>query len=402
VNAEGGPDHDRARDEIGGVSRLVGDAVGLIARPGEQTHRAVSDRVFRLLGPVARPVQLGHDAIATISWGAVRGTALVVGEAVAAASTLSRPMLGPPHPVLDASVRGSGVVAAVNGLLGDRLAARGNDLDLGLVLRHGGRDLPVRTEALRAAHPRAGGHLVLLVPGLGETEHAWRFRRSRRAPADPDYGTRLATDLGACPLYLRYNTGRALATNGAALSELLDTLLQRWPVPVRRIDLIGHSMGGLVCRMACAHGVAEDARWPGLVRHVVYLGSPHGGAALARGVGALAGALAARPGARAWGEFLDLRSAGVHDLSGGVPPGRGTPLASARHHTVVAELAGSERNPVSRLLGDLLVHAPSADVGVGDRLRLAPAHHFDLLNHPAVYRALRGWLDDDDPPADVR
>jgi hypothetical protein len=29
---------------------------------------------------------------------------------------------------------------------------------------------------------------------------------------------------------------------------------------------------------------------------------------------------------------------------------------------------------------------------VGDSVRIAPAHHFDLLNHPEVYRALHTWL----------
>jgi len=129
---------------------------------------------------------------------------VLAGEAVAVASTLA----GTERPLLDRSSPGSGVVAAVNGLLGDRLAAQGNDLDLGMTLRHGGRDLRLSTEALRSAYPTSSGHLVLLMPGLGETEHAWRFRRSRREPADPDYGVRLAADLDATPLYLRYNTGR--------------------------------------------------------------------------------------------------------------------------------------------------------------------------------------------------
>jgi pimeloyl-ACP methyl ester carboxylesterase len=383
-------DDHRARDEIGGAARLVADAVGFIAGPGEQTHRAISDLVFSALGPVARPVRVGHDVISSISYQAVRATAVLAGEAVAVASTLA----GTDRPLLDRSSPGSGVVAAVNGLLGDRLAAQGNDLDLGMTLRHGGRDLRLSTEALRAAYPTSSGHLVLLMPGLGETEHAWRFRRSRRGPADPDYGVRLAADLGAAPLYLRYNTGRPLATNAEALSELLETLLERWPVPVRRIDLIGHSMGGLVSRLACASGVARDARWPELVRHVVYLGSPHAGASLAMGAAMLAGLLSARPSTKAWGEFLDLRSAGIQDLSAGVPLASCTPLASARHHTVVAELTHSERHPVGRLLGDLMVRSVSADVGVGDTLRIAPAHHLDLLNHPRVYPALRDWLDD--------
>jgi pimeloyl-ACP methyl ester carboxylesterase len=378
-----------ARDETGGAARLIGQAVGLVARPGERTHQVIAERVFRVLGPVAAPVRLGHNAIAAISYGAVRGTALLVGETVAVATALS----GPRAP-LDGSVSGSGVVAAVNGLLGDRLAAQANDLDMGMSLRHAGGDLPARTAELRAAYPDAGGHLVLLVPGLGETEHAWRFRRSRGAPVNPDYGERLAADLGVTPLYVRYNTGRPLATSAAALSALLGDLLEVWPVPMHRVDLIGHSMGGLVLRLACAQGLAEGARWPELVRHVVYLGSPHAGASLARGVEVLSGLLSARPATAAWAELLDLRSEGIQDLSGGVPAAGAVPLPSARHHTVVAELTRSERHPVGWLLGDLLVRSPSADVGVGDRLRVAPAHHLDLLNHPLVYRALRDWLDD--------
>lgn len=371
------------------MARLTARAVGLIARPGEQTHRMIADRVFDTLGSISRPIRFGHDLIASVSYTSVRGAAAVVGEVVAAASVFA----GAGRVAwLDGSVAGSGVVAAVNGLLGDQLAADANDLDLGMALRHSGRDLPVRTPDLRAAYPAAGEHLVLLLHGLGETEHAWRYRRSRQRPADPDYGKRLAADLGATPLYLRYNTGQPLTASGAALSNLLDELLERWPVPVARIDLIGHSMGGLVARVAGAHGIAAGFGWPELVRHVVYLGSPHTGAALARGATAVAGLLGARAASRAWGEFLDLRSAGIRDLSAGLPPPEAVPLPSAAHHTVVAEVTRAQRHPVGQFLGDLLVRSDSAELDTGDLLRIAPAHHFDLLNHPDVYRALRTWL----------
>ncbi len=59
-------------------------------------------------------------------------------------------------------------------------------------------------------------------------------------------------------------------------------------------------------------------------------------------------------------------------------------------------------HPLGRLLGDMLVLAPSAS-GRG-RTRRIPfdaehghhqggAHHFTLLSHPEVYERLRGWLD---------
>jgi len=380
---------DRPRNELRGAARLLGEAVGLIARPIERTQRHVVERITTSLGPVGEPVRRGHDAIASLSYRAVGITSTLVGEAVAtAASVAGRPR----DPLLDRSPVGSGVVAAINGLLGDRLAASSNDLEIGLTLRHHDADLPVRTDALRSAYPRAGDHLVLLVPGLGETEHAWRFRRSRRAPIVPDYGSRLAAELGICPLYLRYNTGQPLVTSAARLSELLENIVVSWPVPVRRIDLVGHSMGGIVIRLAAA--VSADARWSRLVGHMVYLGSPHAGAALAQGAGALARLLTARTGSRAWGELLDLRSAGIKDLGAGVGSAPATPLAHAKHHTVIAELTNSERHPVARLLGDVLVSSGSAQLEVGDRLRIARAHHLDLLNHAEVYEALLRWLGD--------
>jgi hypothetical protein len=74
----------------------------------------------------------------------------------------------------------------------------------------------------------------------------------------------------------------------------------------------------------------------------------------------------------------------------------------ARHFVVLATLS---RDPASRaadLLGDLLVLPRSAygDTGDDDRLafpadhvhRLGGLNHFDLLNHPLVYRQIRRWL----------
>jgi len=354
----------------------------------------VSGRVFDAIGPLAGPVRAVYDAVTATNYAAVRGVAGLTGAAVSIGVRLA----GRAEPRrLDRSVLGSAAVAAANGFLGTRLAASGNDLDLGMTLRHAGGDLPVRTADLARAHPAAGDHLVLLVPGLVETEHAWRYRRSRDTPADPDYGQRLAADLGASPLYLRYNTGLPLATNGERLSRLLEAVRVAWPTPVRRIDLVGHSMGGLVLRHAAAHGTATGLGWPALVGHVVYLGAPHTGAPLARGAGQLAALLAARPASRGWGELLELPGSGVFDLRTGVPSGV-HPLPTAEHHSVVAELTRSERHLVGQLLGDLLVSRASGRLPGGDYLRIAPAHHFDLLNHPEVYRALLDWLS----PTEVR
>ena len=73
-----------------------------------------------------------------------------------------------------------------------------------------------------------------------------------------------------------------------------------------------------------------------------------------------------------------------------------------RYRLVSAEI-GSPRNPLSWLLGDLLVRRGSATASSRRRreLRLFPdadllhvphTDHFALLNHPDVDRALREWL----------
>src|SRR3954454_1007303 len=95
----------------------------------------------------------------------------------------------------------------------------------------------------RGAAPRTPD-IAVFVHGLGETEYAWGRR---------NYGERLTEDLGYTPVFVRYNTGRHISENGASLAALLDDLVADWPVEVRRIAIVGHSMGGLVARSACGH-----------------------------------------------------------------------------------------------------------------------------------------------------
>ena len=72
-------------------------------------------------------------------------------------------------------------------------------------------------------------------------------------------------------------------------------------------------------------------------------------------------------------------------------------LEGATHCFVSATITRSDRHPLGRLLGDTLVLRPSAP-GRGRTRRipfeeehgmhLGGAHHFALLNHPAVYEKL--------------
>jgi hypothetical protein len=72
-------------------------------------------------------------------------------------------------------------------------------------------------------------------------------------------------------------------------------------------------------------------------------------------------------------------------------------LENATHCFVAATITRSDTHPVGRLLGDMLVLAPSASgrrIGFEEEygLTLGATHHLALLNHPDVYTQLRAWL----------
>jgi pimeloyl-ACP methyl ester carboxylesterase len=205
---------------------------------------------------------------------------------------------------------------------------------------------------------------------------------------------------GWTPLMLRANTGLGLRENGAALTALMQRVVEAWPVPVTRIALIGHSLGGLVIRAAGAVASDVEEPWSARVSDVVTLGTPHLGAPIAWGIGHGSRGLQLLKETAAFGRILDWRSRGVHDLVAGlaedVPP-----LPHARYRLVAATLTERPRHPVGHVVGDLLVRVPSAygrdrhgaelfpDATV---LHLGRTDHFGLLNHPEIHAALREWL----------
>src|SRR5262249_28726245 len=151
-------------------------------------------------------------------------------------------------------------LAVLNGAVGDMLARTGNGLQLEMGLVRPGQALALEREALALAHPEATSRVVVLVHGLMCTESIWTL------PDASDYGSLLARDLGYTPLYVRYNSGRAIADNGALLSRLLATLHEQYPLPLEEIVLLGYSMGGLVIRSACHAGWLAGEPWLARVR----------------------------------------------------------------------------------------------------------------------------------------
>ena len=369
-------------------------------------QRAVSGRVFRLVGPGAMLVRPLHEGITRGVYRGLGAGTRAVGLAAgrAAARREGLPLSSTPY--------GSAVIAAIAGLRGDALEEEGSPLAQPMAVRVAGEPVALEPEAIASAFPAATRRIVVFVHGLMTTEFSWALGGRER------FGDRLARDIGCTPVYVRYNSGRHISENGRSLSELLEQLLAAWPVDVDEVALVGHSMGGLVARSACCHAAEADADWAQLVKHSVSLGTPHMGAPLEQAVHVLSAGLARLPETRPFANFLRRRSGGIRDLRQGSlvdedwrdcdPDAlRGAVCAEipllegATHCFVSATITRSDRHPVGRLIGDTLVLKPSASGRSRTRripfedeygMHLGKASHFALLYHPAVYEKLRAWL----------
>jgi hypothetical protein len=303
--------------------------------------------------------------------------------------------------------------AVLNGVVGDHLAATSNPLAIPMELRRDGRPLVLERAALAAALPDAGARPLVLVHGSCRDDVGWRRDGH-------DHGAALARDLGCTPVYLRYNTGLHVSTNGAALSDLLGRLVEAWPVPFEGIAILAHSMGGLVVRSALHRATGAGAAWPGLVSDVIFLGTPHHGAPLERGGTWVDAALGLERHSAPLAALGKIRSAGVTDLRHGslldedwrgrdrfaraLP--RPVPLpVGPRCYAVAATLVvAGETGLADRLVGDGLVpvdsalgrHAdPARELGFPATRRWVGRglNHVDLLSRAEVYERVRSWLE---------
>lgn len=392
--------------DVRGVARLATQATRSISRVAEGVHQSV-------LGTMGLPggTTPGRArGLTGMVYEGVRGVTRLVDAGLQAALLRLEPFIATPGDAQEVPRERQAVLAALNGVMGDRLAEDGNPLATAMGFYQKGRPLD---PAALAAPGAASGHLVVLVHGLCMNDRQWQHEGH-------DHGAHLAQALGCTPVYLRYNTGLHTSTNGAGLARQLQALVTDWPVPVTQLSIVGHSMGGLVARSACWQAEQAGLPWRSLLRHLVCLGTPHHGAPLERAghwVDVLLGSTAySRPFAR----LAQLRSGGITDLRYGhvldgdwqgrdrfrKSPDVRTPVPLPEGVlccTVAATLA-ARRSPVAeRLVGDGLVPLHSA-LGWHDdparRLAFAPAGqcivhrtgHLQLLGDATVAEQLVQWL----------
>jgi pimeloyl-ACP methyl ester carboxylesterase len=391
-----------------GTARLVFDSVEGITNTVERMHETISRHPLPFSQQPDKPTR-AHGLIASAVYSTIRGVNAALRTGVDRSFGLIPGGADDPH-------RSSGetrIAAALNGAFGDHLESTGNPLATVMTLMTPHQPLTLDRESLANSLPQASPHLVVMVHGLSLSELSW----SRKGA--PCIGAHLREELGCTPLYLRYNTGRHISTNGQEFAQLLEQLCEAWPVPVESLSLIGHSMGGLVIRSASWYAQRDQSTWLQQLQRVVCLGTPHHGSPVERAGHALDRAMQRIPYTEPLA-FGRRRSAGIKDLRHGDlldedwqghHPDRHRPdtrrvvplLPQVDYYFAAATLGRHQHDPLGHLLGDLLVRLDSATGAHEDDLRhlnIKPENcrvfheknHFALLDDERVHRQIIDWF----------
>lgn len=380
--------------DLRGLASLGVDGVLGIVDLVEAMHHTIGRRPW-----VFGTAPLGRTrGITGLVYRTVRGTTRLVG------GTLDPVLgaLGRALPAQASSPQREAVVAALNGVWGDHLAASGNPLAITMSM-----------SSRPTEQTRVGGRLVVLVHGLCMNPLQW-LRQGH------DHGAALARDLGVDTIYLHYNSGQHVSENGRQFAALLEETLAAWPVPVEELAIVAHSMGGLVARSACHYGRAAGHRWAGALRTLVCLGTPHHGAPLERGGRVVDALFGVSPYVAPFARLGKVRSAGITDLRFGNVldedwQGRDrhdqrhddrTPLllpagvacfamagcATSKADGAQARAIGDGLVPVASALGEHPDPSRSLAFGPSRSRVFTAATHWDLLSRADVYAQLRAWV----------
>jgi len=394
--------------DLHGFSRLTIDAVSGLTDLVEAMHRNIASTP----APLGKAPAGRTRGITGFVYSSIRGMTKLVGGGLDAVLGRLVPLFGEKQ----SSPEREAVLAALNGVLGDYLEASGNPLAIAMRLRYNGHALQLDRAALTDAIPHAGGKLLVLAHGLCMNDLQWKRQGH-------DHGAALARDLGYTPVYLHYNSGRHISTNGRELADLLEALLANWPVPLEELAILGHSMGGLLARSAWHYGTAAGHAWPRRLKKIVFLGTPHHGAPMERGGNWIDIALGLSPYTAPLSRLGKIRSAGITDLRHGYLldedwHGRDRFAKSGSHHKTlplpqgvqcyaIAATTGKQTGDLKdRLIGDGLVPLASALGSHAKRERnlafrqdrqwiVSETGHLDLLSRKEVYTRITQWLEED-------
>jgi pimeloyl-ACP methyl ester carboxylesterase len=388
-----------SNSKIHGVGRLTIDAVLAVTDIVESLHRRITP--LSALHTKSEAEQL--SGIGGLVYRNIRNVTQWVGKNIdVPLSAINQALASQPD-----SASAQTLLAALNGVLGDYLFVRNNPLAIPMHFRKAGQILT--DEQLLEIINQSDGKLLIMLHGLCMNDLQW-------CREGHDHGAELTKESGMGAIYLHYNSGQHISDNGKQFAGLLESLVDLTDKKLE-INILAHSMGGLVSRSA--FHVAENSghKWPERLQKLVFLGTPHHGAALEKAGNWIDLILGVHSYTVPFARLVKVRSSGITDLR------YGNVQESDWHTTERFEFSGDQRLPlplpdsvrcfavatsakdnINYPLGDGLVRIKSAlgehpdptfNLQIPDSHKWTGTHinHMQLLNDPEVYQVLKTWFE---------
>jgi PGAP1-like protein len=408
--------HLRSTD-LRGLAKLATQATVNVTKIAE----GVTQSVWSTLGAPSGKDKDQTRGITGLVYKSIQSVAQLVGKGTESLLTSLQPILK----LLDnidkepqESAPREAVLAALNGVMGDRLVESDNPLATPMTLRF--KSEVLNWEAM-PAKALLTGKVLVVIHGLCMNDLQWAVQHNDETI---NHAETLATKLGYTPVYVRYNTGLHTSQNGQTLSNQLELLSALWPMPLEEISVLVHSMGGLVTRSAVHAAQMSKRQWVKKLKNIVFLGTPHHGAPLEKAGNWVDVLLGVTPYSAPFKRLVELRSSGITDLRfGNVLDSdwqdqdrfkvKTKQEQDAREHlplpdnvacfTVAATLAAKRSLLADRLVGDGLVPLNSA-LGVhsvptrnlafakSSQMVVYKTNHMAMLGSAEVGEQLVVWL----------
>lgn len=403
--------------DLRGLAKLATQATVNVTKMAEGVTQSVWSTIGAPSGKSANETR----GITGLVYKSIQSVAQLVGKGTESLLTSLQPLLDKIDSEPQESAPREAVLAALNGVMGDRLAESDNPLATQMSLRF--KNEVLNWEAM-PDKTLLTGKVLIVVHGLCMNDLQWTVQREGESF---NHAETLVAKLGYTAVYVRYNTGLHTSQNGQTLSNQLELLSALWPVPLTEISVLVHSMGGLVTRSAVHAAQQGKRQWVKKLTNIVFLGTPHHGAPLEKAGNWIDVLLGATPFSTPFKKLAELRSSGITDLRFGYvldsdwedqdPQGRFIPKTKQEHtdrehlplpdgvacFTVAATLAAKRSLLADRLIGDGLVPLNSA-LGVhsdparnlvfakSSQLIVYRTNHMALLGSAQVGEQLVVWL----------
>jgi pimeloyl-ACP methyl ester carboxylesterase len=399
-------DKKKASSELQGITRLITEATLGITDLVEAMHH----RVVHPPGIPSTFVQNLITKIAGFTYNNVRWSTRIIGNGIDKALVPLNQVLGE----IVATDESEALRSVLNGVVGDYLEEKENPLKITMQFKNNAKAITLTKASLKKTYPNISGKILLMVHGSCMNDIQWTQKAH-------NHGIALAKELNKTPLFLHYNSGRHISTNGQEFNKLLAELVQNWPVPIEEIVILGHSMGGLLTRSALYYGQKQESSWTKHLTKIIFLGTPHHGAPMEKAGNVLDVVLESIPYAKPFARLGKIRSAGVTDLRYGnlvdedwqnkdrfemqgdqrihIPLPKGVVFFS-----IAASVGNTPDSLSSQIRGDNMVglksatgkhsiSAKSLKFKKKNTMIIHECSHMGLLSNPEIYDKMKSWLE---------